>query len=181
VLVAAAGFGSSGALLEQPIATQLEQIQVNCSSVLQLVHGFGRRFRIQGDGALVLFSSIVAFQGVPGSTTYAASKAFVQSLVEGLKGELVGSGVSVLAVAPGPVSTRFGERAGLGMSGAAEAEDLVAPTLRALGQSGTCRPGFLSKLLGYSLAMLPRPLRVALMQRIMAGMIGAGAPSGAQS
>lgn len=76
VLVAAAGFGSSGDFLDQPLAPQLEQLQVNAASVLQLVHGCGQRFRAQGDGALVLFSSIVAFQGVPGSATYAATKAF---------------------------------------------------------------------------------------------------------
>lgn len=181
VLVAAAGFGSSGPLLEQPLATQLEQLQVNCGSVLQLVHAFGRSFRAQGDGALVLFSSIVAFQGVPGSATYAASKAFVQSLAEGLAGELAGSGVGVLALAPGPVATGFGERAGLGMAGAAKAEDLVPPILRALGRSRTLRPGPLSKLLGYSLALLPRPLRVVLMQRIMAGMIAAHVPAGVRS
>lgn len=175
VLVAAAGFGSSGDFLEQPLALQLEQLQVNAASVLQLVHGCGQRFRAQGDGALVLFSSIVAFQGVPGSTTYAATKAFVQSLAEGLAGELAGSGVGVLSVAPGPVATGFGVRAGLGMADAADPQALVASTLRALGQSGTCRPDARSKLLGYALATLPRPLRVRLMQRIMAGMIKAGA------
>lgn len=175
VLVAAAGFGSSGGLLDQPLAPQLEQLEVNAASVLQLVHGCGRRFRAQGDGALVLFSSIVAFQGVPGSTTYAATKAFVQSLAEGLAGELAGTGVGVLSVAPGPVATGFGARAGLGMDGAADPQALVAPTLRALGHSGTCRPDARSKLLGYALATLPRPLRVRLMRRIMAGMIEAGA------
>jgi short-subunit dehydrogenase len=181
VLVAAAGFGSSGPLLDQPLREQLEQVQVNCASVLHLAHAFGRCFRAQGDGALLLFSSIVAFQGVPGSTTYAASKAFVQCLAEGLAAELAGSGVGVLAAAPGPVATRFGARAGLGMAGAAEPEALVDPLLRALGRSGTVRPGALSKLLGYSLAMLPRPLRVRLMQRIMGGMIAAGRPAGVQS
>ena len=160
---------------EARLTTPVEQLEVNAASVLQLVHGCGRRFRAQGDGALVLFSSIVAFQGVPGSTTYAATKAFVQSLAEGLAGELAGTGVSVLSVAPGPVATGFGARAGLGMDGAADPQALVAPTLRALGHSGTCRPDARSKLLGYALATLPRPLRVRLMQRIMAGMIEAGA------
>lgn len=181
VLVAAAGFGSSGDFLDQPLAPQLEQLQVNAASVLQLAHGCGQRFRAQGDGALVLFSSIVAFQGVPGSTTYAATKAFVQSLAEGLAGELAGSGVGVLSVAPGPVATGFGVRAGLGMADAADPQALVATTLRALGQSGTCRPDARSKLLGYALATLPRPLRVRLMQRIMAGMIAAGSASAVSS
>jgi hypothetical protein len=55
--------------------------------------------------------------------------------------------------------------------GHAMAPDVIAgETLRMLGRRGTVRPGWLSKLLGWSLATAPRPARVAIMGRIMAGM-----------
>jgi uncharacterized protein len=44
--------------------------------------------------------------------------------------------------------------------------------LAVLGRRGTTRPGFLSKLLGWSLAVLPRQVRVRVMALIMGGMTG---------
>jgi uncharacterized protein len=49
--------------------------------------------------------------------------------------------------------------------------DVVArQTVDALGRRGTVRPGRLSKPLGWSLATLPRPLRMRLLAEIMRGM-----------
>ena len=52
---------------------------------------------------MVLFGSIVGWQGVPGQATDAATKAYVQIFAEGLHGELGPRGFDVLALAPGPV------------------------------------------------------------------------------
>lgn len=49
-------------------------------ALLVLSWHFGRRFADRGQGGIVLFSSIVGFQGMPNSTNYAATKAHVQSL-----------------------------------------------------------------------------------------------------
>jgi short-subunit dehydrogenase len=43
----------------------------------------------RGRGGIVLLSSIVAFQGAPNAAHYAATKAYVQTLSEGLHVELV--------------------------------------------------------------------------------------------
>jgi short-subunit dehydrogenase len=58
-------------------------IDVNCLAVAALAHHFGNRFAKAGRGGLVLMSSLLAFQGVPGAANYAATKAYVQSLAEG--------------------------------------------------------------------------------------------------
>jgi uncharacterized protein len=60
-------------------------------------------------------SLIVAFQGVPNAAHYAATKAYIQSLAEALVIELKPFGVDVLAAAPGPVRSGFGQRADLKM------------------------------------------------------------------
>jgi hypothetical protein len=170
LLVAAAGFGTSGAFLDGDLATELEMIDVNCRAVAALTHHFGGRFAKQRRGGIVLLSSLVAFQGVPRAANYAASKAYVQSLAEGLRVELAPFGVDVVASAPGPIRSGFGQRADMRM-GMAQTPDAVAQaTLDALGRRGTVRPGWLSKLLELSLALLPRWGRVRMMGVVMGGM-----------
>ena len=61
------------------------------------------------------------------------------------------------------------------MAKAATPEVVARVTLDALGQQGTVRPGWLSKLLGWSLATAPRGLRVEIMGRIMQDMRAPGA------
>jgi short-subunit dehydrogenase len=170
LLVAAAGFGTSGRFVDSQIASELEMIDVNCRAVAALAHHFGGRFGRRGRGGIVLMSSVVAFQGVPRAANYAATKAYVQSLAEGLRAELRPLGVDVVASAPGPVHSGFAERADMRM-GLAETPAAVAQaTLDALGRRGTVRPGWLSKVLGWSLALLPRWARVRVMALVMGGM-----------
>ncbi len=170
LLIAAAGFGTSGPFVDAQVDSELEMIAVNCVAVAALSHHFGSRFVRRGRGALVLMSSIVAFQGVPRAANYAATKAYVQTLAEGLRSELSPFGVQVIACAPGPVHSGFAHRAHMRLGRAATPEVVARETLRALSGSGTVRPGFLSKLLGWSLALLPRWGRVRLMTRIMGKM-----------
>lgn len=170
LLVAAAGFGSSGAFVAGSLDVERDMLAVNCASVLELVGHFGPQLVERGRGGVVLVSSVLAFQGVPGSAHYAATKAWVQTLAEGLQAEWRPLGVDVVSSAPGPVDTGFAARADLKM-GAMLAPDVVArQTLDALGRRGTVRPGWLSKLLGYSLATLPRGARTAVLAQVMRGM-----------
>jgi short-subunit dehydrogenase len=170
ILVAAAGFGTSGPFIDAPIERELAMIAVNCGAAAALSHHFGARFAAQKRGAIVLLSSIVAFQGVGRAANYAATKAYVQSLAEGLAVELAPFGVEVLSCAPGPVHSGFATNANMTMGAAATPSAVARGTLAALGSSRTVRPGFLSKLLGGSLALLPRWARVRVMTAIMAGM-----------
>ena len=115
-------------------------------------------------------SSLLAFQGVPGAANYAATKAYVQSLAEGLRLELSPLGVDVVSSAPGPIRSGFAKRADMKMSMAGTPASVAQGTLDALGRAGTVRPGFLSKVLGFALAFLPRWGRVRMMGLVMAGM-----------
>lgn len=170
LLVAAAGFGASGRFIDSKLEEELEMIDVNCRAVTALAHHFGGRFARQGRGGIVLMSSLLAFQGVPRAANYAATKAYVQSLAEGLRAELMPLGVDVIASAPGPIHSGFARRAGMKMGMAQTAEVVARVTLDALGRRGTVRPGWLSKLLEWSLAPLPRWGRVNIMGLVMGGM-----------
>lgn len=170
LLVAAAGFGSSGPFLQSNLADELDMIQVNCSALLALTHHFAPRLRARGRGGIVLLSSMVGFQGAPYAANYAATKAYVQSLAEALHVELAPQGVDVLAAAPGPTRSGFAERANMQMGLALEAQDVAAPILRALGRKSTVLPGWLTKFLVGSLATLPRRGKVRVLAQVMQGM-----------
>ncbi len=170
LMVHAAGFGLGGPLLDNPLTEESAMIEVNCRALLELAHRFGTRFAAQGRGGLILFSSIVAFQGVPRSANYAATKAYVQSLGEALADELSTKGVDVLISQPGPTDSGFAARAGMKLGKAEKAETVARATLAALGRQSRVTPGLLSKLLLGTLMTAPRPLRVRIMKLIMRSM-----------
>lgn len=175
LLVAAAGYGSSGSFLKQDAREEARMVDLNCRVVMELSHGLGARMSQRGRGGLVLFGSLVGFQGVPWSATYAATKAFVQSLAEGLRVELAPAGVTVLAVAPGPVASGFSARAGMAPGRSARPETVAEETLQALGtRKSTVVPGPMAKGLGWSLGLMPRAARVRFMGRIMQSWAGDG-------
>lgn len=55
--------------------------------------------------SIVLNTSVNAHIGMPNTTVYGATKAALQSLARTLSGELIGRGIRVNAVSPGPIST----------------------------------------------------------------------------
>lgn len=170
LLIAAAGFGSGGPFLAADLQAETEMVELNCTSVLLQCWHCGHRFSRRGRGGVVLLSSLLAFHGAPLAANYAATKAYVQSLAEGLRSEWAEQGVDVIACAPGPIATGFAARAKLRMAQALGPDVVARQTLGALGRQGTIRPGWLSKLLGWSLGTAPRALRVNIMGRIMGGM-----------
>lgn len=170
LLVAAAGFGTSGPLLDADLNAERNMLEVNCLAVLEESVAFGRRFAKRGRGGIILMASLLGWQGVPGATHYAATKAYVQSLAEGLHRELAASNVDVLASAPGPVSSGFAGRANMRMGRADTPAAVAKASLQALGKKTTVIPGALGKFLSYSLLMLPRLLRVRILTTVMSGM-----------
>ena len=168
VAVLNAGFGTSGKLIDANIEQEMNMLQLNCQSVLQLAHHFGGRFRDQNrKGAILFLSSMVAFQGVPNAANYAATKAYVQALGEALALELKPLGIDVLCAAPGPVDSGFASRANMRMSMSLSPEDVAVPMIEAIGKKTTVLPGFLTKLLVYNLRMVPRWAKVRIMGRVM--------------
>ena len=66
---------------------------------------FIQAMRARGCGRLVGIASVAGIRGLPGHAAYCASKAAVISYCEALRGELRGTGVQVITIAPGYVDT----------------------------------------------------------------------------
>lgn len=169
LLINNAGFGTSGLFVDADLDLEINLLRVNCESVLALSHFFAKKFKQQQGGGIIFLSSLVAFQGVPYAANYAASKAYIQSFAEALAVELKPFGVDVLAAAPGPVESGFGQRANMQMDNAMAADQLGVPILKALGKQSNVVPGLLSKVLTYGLRTLPRSMKVKILEKVMGG------------
>lgn len=113
LLVASAGFGTAGNFLTTDASDEADMVDVNCRAVLAMSKSYAERMAVRNKGGLVLFGSIVGYQGVGNAANYAATKAYIQALAEGLAVDLAPAGIDVLSCAPGPVETGFAARSRL--------------------------------------------------------------------
>ena len=68
---------------------------------------------LNDNASIILNSSINAHIGMPNSSVYGASKAALLTLARTLSAELVGRGIRVNAISPGPIATPIFNRTGL--------------------------------------------------------------------
>ena len=132
-----AGWGPYGDLAASDVATEASCVELNVTALTRLTQVAAQTFRVRDHGAILNVSSLSAFQPFPGHATYAATKAFVQSLTEGLHEELAGTGVHVTALCPGYTRTEFHDRAdwqvdGLPDAAWSRAEDVARAGVDAL-------------------------------------------------
>jgi len=106
-----AGFGLFGNAVELDRAEQLGIIAVNIRATTDLSLRFSDQL-IRHRGGILNVGSIAGFLPGPGMAVYYASKAYVLSLSEALRGELAPRGVRVTVLCPGPVPSEFQARAG---------------------------------------------------------------------
>src|SRR5262249_8308884 len=78
------GFGARGDFARLDLARQLEIIDLNVKSLVELTHRFLQPMREQRQGTIINVASTAGFQAVPFMATYAATKAFVLSFSEAL-------------------------------------------------------------------------------------------------
>jgi short-subunit dehydrogenase len=134
-------------------------------NVRAVVHMTGELLPVMKErgGVILTVASVAAFQPTPFIGVYGATKAFALHWSLALNEELRGSGVSTLAVCPGPTSTDFFRRAGLdkdaGPGGSGTTEGVVMASLRALA-SGRAMvvPGWRNKLLAASSVLATKPM-----------------------
>lgn len=107
MLINNAGFGSMGDFARLERATELEMVELNVKSLVDLTHRFLGPMRDRRQGTIINVASTAAFQAVPFMATYAATKAFVLSFSQALWEENRPHGIHVLALCPGVTDTNF--------------------------------------------------------------------------
>ena len=100
----------------QPIGTgwfraNRETAETNFVSALAQCEAAVEIFREQNAGHLVVISSVLAVRGFRGNiTTYAATKAAVSSLAEGIRMDLLRTPIKVTTICPGYIRSEMNER-----------------------------------------------------------------------
>jgi len=100
---------------EGDLETLRRILETNVVGLAATLTAFAPAMRAAGRGTLAGISSVAGFRGIPGSGAYSASKAAANAWLESLRGELAGSGVSVVAICPGYVDTDMTRRNGFRM------------------------------------------------------------------
>ena len=168
-LINNAGFGSYGDFSTLDVDHELQMIELNIAALVALTHCYLRKMRERRQGQIINVSSAAGFQPIPFMTTYAATKAFVNSFSEALAAEVSPYGIKVLALCPGSTKTNFHAAANMDrviqVKGQQTAEEVVETALRAV-KKGRTRvvSGFVNDLVARVVNFVPN----ALITRIMA-------------
>ncbi len=134
VLINNAGFTQLAPFAESDEHVMLSLLRVNIETLTQLTRRLTPAMVARGHGRIVNLASNAAFQPGPFMACYYASKAYVLNFSIALNEELRGSGVTVTALAPGPVATGFQARAG--MQDARLVKDRKLPSAGAVAEWG---------------------------------------------
>jgi uncharacterized protein len=164
LLVNNAGFGTLGRFTDAPVTSQDAMHRVHVMAIMRLSHAALANMTAHNQGAIINVSSVAAFVPRPGSTSYYATKAWINCFTEGVYLELksAGSRVRVQALCPGFTYTEFHDVLGIDRSFISKAwwmpaEDVVETSLRGLEKGEIfVVPGWRYKVLVSVMRMLPR-------------------------
>ena len=130
ILINNAGFATGGEPFHKADPErELEQVRVDVEAVVALTSAFLPAMVERGRGAILNVASTAAMQPIPYSAGYSAAKAYVLAFSEAIHQEVRGRGVTVTALAPGPVDTDFWQIAGWEVQGGKSFERAVPGTL----------------------------------------------------
>jgi hypothetical protein len=112
ILINNAGFATGGPFHEADPERELQQVKILVEAPVALCSAFLPDMVGRGQGAILNVASTAGMQPLPYSAGYSAAKAYMLNFSEALHQEVRGLGVTVTALAPGPVSTEFWDVAG---------------------------------------------------------------------
>jgi len=171
MLINNAGFGSMGDFAKLDLARELNMIDLNIKSLVELTHRFLQPMLARKQGTIINVASTAAFQPVPFMATYAATKAFVLSFSEALWEENRSRGIQVMALCPGVTETNFFEAARGQKPPARVAqtpEEVVDTALRGLAQNRShIISGWTNYFMTQSERLVPRSLITRVAGRMM--------------
>jgi 3-oxoacyl-[acyl-carrier protein] reductase len=107
VLVNNAGIATSAEVAEMPLAMWAETIAVDLTGVFLCCRAVLPGMIARGSGRIVNIGSQLGLRGAPALVHYSAAKAGVHGLTKALAREVARHGITVNAIAPGPVDTEI--------------------------------------------------------------------------
>ncbi|MDH3491721.1 MAG: SDR family NAD(P)-dependent oxidoreductase [Gammaproteobacteria bacterium] len=107
ILVNNAGYNARGDVEAVEAAELARVVDVNLRAPIMLSRIALPYLRESGEGAIINVGSLAGRTPVPGSATYAASKAGLRAFSLALAEELRGSKIKIGLVSPGPIDTAF--------------------------------------------------------------------------
>lgn len=109
LLVNNAGYGRWGTFHDIEMDDYADMIQLNITSLSELSHLFITDMISEGGGGVINVGSVASLTPVPYSSVYAATKAYVLSLSEGLRYEYKNFNIKIMALLPGATVSNFGQ------------------------------------------------------------------------
>lgn len=106
-----AAYGQPGALEDLSREALSAQFEANVFGTHQLTRAAIPAMRKAGHGRIVNCSSVLGLIAAPYRGAYCASKFALEALSDTLRLELKGTGISVSLIEPGPIDTKFIDRA----------------------------------------------------------------------
>jgi len=106
-----AAFGQVGAVEDLTSDLLRHQLETNVVGVHELTRRILPAMRVNGAGRIVQCSSVLGLVSGPYRGAYSASKFALEALTDALRLELRGTPIRVALIEPGPIHSRFLERA----------------------------------------------------------------------
>jgi short-subunit dehydrogenase len=177
LVISNAGYGvPKGAYLSIEPAALDDMYQANSLAPARIARALLPSMVARGRGGFIFTGSIEGDVVIPWSSSYAATKAFLHSLVLGLWHEVKGSGVDILLLAPGATDTDAPLKQGISrdqLAGLMSPALVAQMALQQLGRRPHFIPGIQNRWFVGLLRLLPRKLAISLagygMQRAMQG------------
>jgi len=132
LLIANAGVGAPTFLEPLNIEEVEQMFRVNVLGVVYALEAVLPEMLRRGQGHVAAVSSLAAYKGLPGESAYCASKAAVNSYMEGLRIQLRTRGIAVTTLCPGFVKTPMTAVMDAPMPWMIEADDAARRMVRAL-------------------------------------------------
>lgn len=104
-------YGQPGAVEDLSRDVLRQQLDTNLLGTHELTTRVLPMMRAQGHGRIVHNSSVLGFAALPYRGAYVCSKFALEGLTDTLRQELLGSGIHISLVQPGPITSRFRENA----------------------------------------------------------------------
>lgn len=152
-----AGLGKGQPIGKGRFDANLQTAQTNFIAALAQCEAAVEIFRAQNSGHLVTISSMSAMRGLPRNlTTYAATKAGLAALTEGIRAELLRTPIKVTTIYPGYIETELSSKSAktpLMVDTASGCRALVAAIEREPAKA--CVPGWPWTLVGWYMRHAP--------------------------